>query len=138
MCNAVRLRTASIFLAGVAVVCILSAAQTDKAAAQRSRIAFVAQGDDLGKGTKRASWEGVVVRSNKDKSTLTVRNRDSNVEKTVQYDSATKWTSQEHHSKKVNDIDASQVKDDDRVIVLGTWDKNGVLHATLISKRLTR
>ncbi len=58
-------------------------------------------------------------------------------EKTVQYDSSTKWVSQEHGSKKVNDIDASQVKDNDRVICKGTWDKEGVLHATLISKRLS-
>ena len=56
---------------------------------------------------------------------------------TVQYDSSTKWVSQEHGSKKVNDIDASQVKDGDRVICTGTWEKKGVLHATLISKRLS-
>lgn len=87
---------------------------------------------------KQDRWEGVVTRSNKDKSTLTVRNRDTNVEKTVHYDSATQWTSQEHHSTKVNNIDASQVKDDDRVICLGSWDKDGVLQATSISKRLTR
>jgi hypothetical protein len=91
-----------------------------------------------GKAVKQARWEGVVTRSNKDNSTLTVRNRDTNVEKTVRYDSSTQWTSQEHHSKTVNNIDASQVKDDDRVICLGTWDKDGVLHAASISKRLTR
>ncbi|MGD0791960.1 MAG: hypothetical protein ABR920_09340 [Terriglobales bacterium] len=87
---------------------------------------------------KQARWEGVVTRSNKDKSTLTVRSRDTNVEKTVIYDSSTQWTSQEHRSKKVNNIDASQVKDDDRVICLGSWDKDGALHAASISKRLTR
>jgi hypothetical protein len=86
---------------------------------------------------KQARWEGIVTRSNKDESTLTVRSRDTNVEKTVRYDSSTRWTSQEHHSKKVNNIDASQVKDNDRVICLGTWDKDNVLHATSISKRLT-
>ena len=90
-----------------------------------------------GKATKEARWEGIVVRSDKDKSTLTVRRRGTSVEKTVEYDSSTKWTSQEHGSKKVNDIDASQVNDNDRVICMGTWDKKGVLHATLISKRLT-
>jgi hypothetical protein len=37
----------------------------------------------------------------------------------------------------VNDIDVTQVNDNDRVICLGTWDKDGVLHATMISKRLT-
>jgi hydrogenase maturation factor len=55
----------------------------------------------------------------------------------VQYDSSTKWVSQAHGSKQVNDIDASQVKDGDRVIVKGTMAKDGVLHATLVSKRLS-
>jgi hypothetical protein len=85
---------------------------------------------------KLARLEGIILRSDKDKGTLTVRQRGSTQEKTVQYDSSTQWTSQEHHSKKINTIDASQVKDNDRVIVLGKYDK-GVLHATLISKRLT-
>jgi hypothetical protein len=91
-----------------------------------------------GKGVKQDRVEGIVTRSNKDKSTLVVRNRGTNIERTVQYDSSTQWTSQEHHSKTVNNIDASQVKDDDRVICLGTFDKDGILHATSISKRLTR
>jgi len=89
------------------------------------------------KAMKPARWEGIVVRSSKDESTLTVRKVGSSLEKTVRYDSSTKWVSQEHGRKKVNDIDADQVKDGDRVITTGTWDKNGVLHATLISKRLT-
>jgi hypothetical protein len=89
------------------------------------------------KAAKQGRWEGMVVRVNKDKSTLTVRKRGASVEKTVAYDSSTKFTSQEHGSKKVNDIDASQINDNDRVICLGTWEKDGVLHATLISKRLT-
>jgi hypothetical protein len=89
------------------------------------------------KAMKPARWEGIVVRSSKDESTLTVRKVGSSLEKTVQYDSSTKWVSQEHGRKKVNDIDSSQVKDGDRVITTGTWDKNGVLHAALISKRLT-
>jgi len=91
-----------------------------------------------GKTAKQGRVEGVVTRSNKDNSTLTVRNRDTNVEKTVLYDSSTQWTSQEHHSKTVNNIDASQVKDNDRVICLGTFDKDAVLHASSCSKRLTR
>jgi hypothetical protein len=88
------------------------------------------------KAVKEARWEGTVIRSNPDKSTLTVR--DSNgVEMIVQYDSSTRWVSQEHGSKKVNDIDASQVKDNDRVICKGTREKDGTFHATLISKRLS-
>ena len=84
---------------------------------------------------KEARWEGTVIRSKKDNSTLTVRQRSSNQERIVQYDSSTKWVSQEHSSKKVNDIDASQIKDSDRVIVLGEYDDKGVLHARIISKR---
>ena len=90
------------------------------------------------KGAKQARWEGMVTRSNKDKSTLTVRKRGSNAEKVIHYDSSTQWTSQEHGSKKVNNIDASEVKDGDRVICRGTYDEKGEFHATLISKRLSR
>lgn len=90
-----------------------------------------------GKKHKQERWEGVVVRSNKDKKTLTVRHRGTNVEKEVMYDDSTRWVSQEHGSKKVNDIDASQVSDNDRIICLGSYDKGGRLHATMISKRLT-
>ena len=89
------------------------------------------------KEAKEARWEGNVVRSSKEQSTLTVRKVGSSEERTVQYDSSTKWVSQEHGSEKVNDIDPSQVKDGDRVICKGTWDKSSVLHATLISKRLS-
>ena len=91
-----------------------------------------------GKKHKQDRWEGVVVRSNKDKKTLTVRHRGTNVEKEVMYDESTRWVSQEHGSKKVNDIDASQVGDNDRIICLGSYDKSGRLHATMISKRLTQ
>ena len=89
------------------------------------------------KAAKEARWDGTVIRSSKDQSTLTVRKRGGTAEMTVQYDSSTRWVSQEHGSKKVTDIDASQVKDGDRVICQGTWEKKGVLHATLISKRLS-
>jgi hypothetical protein len=89
------------------------------------------------KPAKESRWEGVVIRSDTDHSSLTVRKVGSTLERTVQYDSSTRWVSQEHGSKKVNDIDASQVKDDDRVICKGTWEKGATLHATLISKRLS-
>jgi len=86
---------------------------------------------------KKDRCEGYVTRINKEKTTLTVRQSGSTITKTVVYDIFTQWTSQEHGSKKVNDIDPSQLKEADRVICLGTFDKDGVLHATLISKRLT-
>ena len=102
-----------------------------------STMVFAPKARAQDKAAKEARWEGVVIRSNADKSTLTVRKVGSSVEKTVEYDSSTKWVSQEHGSKNVNDIDASQVKDNDRVICKGTYGKDGVLHATLISKRLS-
>src|SRR2546423_2597669 len=78
---------------------------------------------------KQGRWEGDVVRSSPEKSTMTVRKVGSSEERTVHYDSATRWVSQEHGSKTVNKIDATQVKDGDRVIARGVWD-NGVLYAT--------
>ena len=89
------------------------------------------------KAAQEARLEAIVVRTSQDKSTLTVRKAGSSVEKIVYYDRSTQWVSQEHGSKKVNDIDASQVKDGDRVICRGAWEKHGTFHATLISKRLT-
>ena len=86
---------------------------------------------------KQVRVEGKVVRSNKDKSTLTVRVRDTDTEKTVNYDASTTWTGQYHGDKKVNTIDASEVKDGDQVICLGSNDDKGEFHAATISKRLS-
>ena len=98
---------------------------------------FAQDAPAMDKMAKEARWEGHIIRSSKDKSTLTVRKAGTSEEKTIQYDSSTKWVSQKHGDKTVNDITADDVKDGDRVICKGTWDKDGVLHATLISKRLT-
>ena len=92
--------------------------------------------EKMEKKGRQARLEGNVVSSNTDKSTLTVRKVNSHADMTVKYDSSTRWVSQEHGSKKVNDIDVSQITDGDRVIVKGTWEKNEI-HATLISKRLS-
>ena len=86
---------------------------------------------------KEARVEGKIVRSNKDKMTLTVRTRDTDAEKTVQYDASTKWTSQFHGDAKVNNIEAKDVKDGDQVICLGSNDDKGQFHATSVSKRLS-
>ena len=86
---------------------------------------------------KQARVEGRVVRSNKDKSTLTVHVRATESEKVVHYDASTKWVSQYHGEKKVNTIDADQVKDGDQVICLGSYDDKNEFHATMISKRLS-
>ena len=87
---------------------------------------------------KADRWEGRIVRSSKDDSSLTVRKNGGTLERTVVYDGSTKWVSQYHGDNKVNDIDSSQVKDGDYVICTGTFGKDDKLHATLISKRLSR
>jgi hypothetical protein len=87
--------------------------------------------------SKETRWEGRIERSSKEQSSLTVRQSGGNAEKTCVYDSSTKWVSQYHADKKVNDIDPSQVKDGDFVICKGSAEKAGVIHATLISKRLS-
>jgi hypothetical protein len=102
-----------------------------------STVVFAPEAAAQDKAAKEARWEGVIIRSSTDESTLTVRKVGSTLEKNVAYDSSTKWVSQFHGDKKVNDIDASQVTDGDVVICKGTSDKAGVLHATLISKRLS-
>jgi len=81
--------------------------------------------------------EGKIVRSNKDNSNLTVRVVNADVARKVVYDGSTKWVSQYHGDKKINNIDPAEVKDQDYVICTGTFDKSGVLHATSISKRLS-
>lgn len=73
-------------------------------------------------------WHGIIVRSNKDNSTLTVRK--GNVEKTVQYDDSTVWT---HLNKNAQMSDV--MKDGADVICLGSYDDKGVLHATRIDLR---
>ena len=71
--------------------------------------------------------------------TLTVRARGfaNGTEKDIHYDSSTRFTSQEHAAKKINDIDANQVNDGDRVICLGYYDEKGKFQAASISKRLS-
>ena len=81
-------------------------------------------------------WSGIVTGSNKDQSTLTVRRRDG-FERVIHYDRSTQWTSQEHHSTKINAIDTGQVKDTDRVICVGFYDEKGEFHAVVVSKRLS-
>ena len=86
---------------------------------------------------KKGRVEGRVVRSDKDKSLLTVHVRKTGAEVTVTYDASTQWTSQYHAAKKATAIDAAEVKDGDQVICMGSFDGKGVFHATTISKRLS-
>lgn len=84
-------------------------------------------------------WEGIITRSNKQKFTFTVRARGStntSDEKIIHYDNSTQFTNQAHGDKTPKVIDASQIKDGDRVICLGYFNDKGEFQAVLISKRL--
>jgi hypothetical protein len=91
----------------------------------------------LSQGVREDRMEGRVVFSNKGKSTLAVRTVSGTGQRVIHYDASTKWVSQYHGEKKVNTIDASQVKDGDYVICVGSIDDKGEFHASTISKRLT-
>jgi len=101
------------------------------------QLALVFAQQASGQAADAARVEGRIVRSSKENSSLTIRNPDSNATKTVVYDDSTKWVSQYHADKKVNDIDRTQVKDGDYVICTGTWGKSAELQATMCSKRLS-
>jgi hypothetical protein len=87
--------------------------------------------------SKETRFEGRVERISKDQSSLTIRKVGETVEMTCVFDGSTKWVSQYHADKKINDIDASQVKEGDYVICKGTAGEGRIIHATLISKRLS-
>jgi len=89
------------------------------------------------KPAKEGRWEGNVIRTNADHSTIDVRQVGGQVERTIHYDSATAWNSQYHGDKTVNKITASDVKEGDRVICLGKYNDKGEFYATTISKRLS-
>jgi hypothetical protein len=84
---------------------------------------------------KEARVEGRIALSDKDKSTLAVKGE--HTQTTVHYDGSTQWVSQYHGDTKVNTIDASQVKDGDYVICVGSYDNKKEFHATKVSKRLS-
>ncbi len=82
-----------------------------------------------GKMAKEDRIDGRIQRSDKDKSTLVVRAK--NVDRTVIYDSSTKWTK----GSKREAAEASAFKDGSRVIVLGKFDDQGRLMATEVNLR---
>lgn len=84
---------------------------------------------------KEARVEGRIAFSDKDKSVLAVRGE--HAQTNVHYDASTQWVSQYHGDKKVNTIDASQIKDGDYVICIGSYDDKKEFHATKVSKRLS-
>jgi len=76
----------------------------------------------------KGRWHGIIVRINKDQSTLDVRK--GNIEKKIHFDSSTKWT------RGTKTIDMSEFKEGADVICLGTFEKgNVVMNATRIDLR---
>jgi hypothetical protein len=69
---------------------------------------------------------GTIARSNKDKSTLVVKEQRSEIERTVFYNDSTKWT------KGKETADMKEFKDGARVICLGKLNEKGELAATRI------
>lgn len=84
---------------------------------------------------KETKWQGKIVRTNKDESTIDLLGGQSNVDsdqKKIAYDGSTHWT------KQGKPAEQSEFKDGSFVIVLGHVDDKGVLHATRIDLRLPR
>jgi Cu/Ag efflux protein CusF len=77
---------------------------------------------------KEARWHGVIIRFDKDASTMDVRK--GSIEKKIHWDSSTKWT----EGTKV--IDMSEFKEGSDVICLGTYPSGSmVMNATRIDLR---
>ena len=75
----------------------------------------------------QARWSGLIVRLDKDASTVTVRK--DNVDKTIHFDGSTKWT------KGKQEVDMSQFKEGSRVICLGKYDEKKEFIATRVDLR---
>ena len=79
---------------------------------------------------KKGRWQGHIVRSSTEQSTLTVRSdRPGAYEKAVVYNTSTKWT------KYGKPADPSEFKDGSFVICVGKYDEKGRLIATRIDLR---
>jgi hypothetical protein len=63
---------------------------------------------------KLERWSGSIVRTDTDASTLTVRNKNTRMEKIIHYTSATNWT-----KKGGGTVDASALKEGDVVVCHG-------------------
>jgi hypothetical protein len=92
-------------------------------------VGLAAQEKAAGEKKKEARWHGTIIRSNKEASTFTVRQRGGTIERTIHYTSATQWT------KRNKPAEASEFKDGSRVICLGNWDENKEFVATHIDLR---
>ena len=82
------------------------------------------------KAKKETRLDARVVMINKDTSTITVRERRTNVQRQVVYNASTKYTDRDNKPAKLEDI-----KDGRRVIAVGKWNEKTQLVADTISIR---
>jgi hypothetical protein len=93
---------------------------TQKATAQEKE----GKSEKTAAAPKEARWHGLIIRMDKDTSTLDVSKGD--VVKRIHYDSSTQWT------EGTKTIEMSEFKESADVICLGTYDAKGEFHATRI------
>lgn len=79
---------------------------------------------------KETRWDGIITRQSKTESTFTVRKRGGNIEKTIVFNSTTKWT------KLNKPAEMGLFKDGERIIAVGKLDDKGRIVATRIDLRL--
>jgi Domain of unknown function (DUF5666) len=81
---------------------------------------------------KEAKWQGRVMRVSKDQSTIEIHGgpHPSEAQRTIAYDASTQWTKLGKAGKQDEVVEGSFV------IVLGSVDDKGVLHASRIDLRL--
>jgi len=83
---------------------------------------------------KENKWQGKVVRINKDSSTIDIHggSHPSEAQRKISYDAATQWTNGGKPGQQ------NDVKTGSFIIVIGTVDADGVMHATRIDLRAPR
>jgi Domain of unknown function (DUF5666) len=83
---------------------------------------------------KENKWQGKVVRVNNDSSTIDIHGgaAPSETQRKISYDAATQWTNGGKPGQQ------EDVKTGSYIIVIGTVDADGVMHATRIDLRAPR
>jgi len=111
----------SVVLAGA--VFMVTPASANQAAAEKQDAA-----------KKENKWQGKVIRVNKDSSTIDIHGgaAPSQAQRKISYDAATKWTNGGKPGQQ------EDVKTGSFIIVIGTVDSDGVMHATRIDLRAPR
>ncbi|HMD97046.1 MAG TPA: hypothetical protein VKM93_06910 [Terriglobia bacterium] len=105
------------------MVCLLLAVLAVAGYSVRATIAQESQQKTM-KAPKQGRWHGVIIRWDKDTSTLTVRK--GNNDRQIHYDSSTKWT------QGTAAAEMSAFKEGSDVICIGTFDEKGRFMANRI------